>query len=341
MGDDAREAHGLLANTGGDASEYGSLLANTDRTASDSLVFELQPPPEPEPDPEPETQPLQRTASTEALIKALHARGFSAVERTSYVNRGGEKLRFSAVDREALDRELGSAATESAPDPELGGEEGDPVGFRFSRCTTEFYHGTSLEAALNIQDEGFCVDLSGSNAGKMLGPGLYCTTTLEKAVNYAKRMPGAGVIFRLDVDLGRCYQLEKGSTHTQDWHTKLGYDSCWSPAGTNGIREENCIADPSTRVRIVEAILGDTRQAQALGYSVDGQTGRLRLNEEQAAAAVAAGYEPRQWMSPQQVQRAKRKLFAKLCCFYILLVVFQGWLDDEDPIQPPGSMSSD
>ena len=96
-----------------------------------------------------------------------------------------------------------------------------------------------------------------------------------------------------------------------------------------------------TRVRIVEAILGDTRQAQALGYSVDGQTGRLRLNEEQAAAAVAAGYEPRQWMSPQQVQRAKRKLFAKLCCFCILLVVFQGWLDDEDPIQPPGSMSSD
>ena len=151
---------------GDDASEYGSLLANTDRTASDSLVFELQPPPEPEP--EPETQPLQRTASTEALIEALHARGFSAVERTSYVNRGGEKLRFSAVDREALDRELGSAATESAPDPELGGEEGDPAGFRFSRCTTEFYHGTSLEAALNIQDEGFCVDLSGSNAGKML-----------------------------------------------------------------------------------------------------------------------------------------------------------------------------
>ena len=29
----------------------------------------------------------------------------------------------------------------------------------------EFYHGTSVEAAMNIQDTGFNVDLSGSNAG--------------------------------------------------------------------------------------------------------------------------------------------------------------------------------
>lgn len=35
-----------------------------------------------------------------------------------------------------------------------------------------FYHGTSLEAAMLIQEEGFRVDLSGTNAGAMLGPGL-------------------------------------------------------------------------------------------------------------------------------------------------------------------------
>jgi hypothetical protein len=29
----------------------------------------------------------------------------------------------------------------------------------------EFYHGTSIEAALDIQDNGFRVDLSGTNAG--------------------------------------------------------------------------------------------------------------------------------------------------------------------------------
>ena len=42
---------------------------------------------------------------------------------------------------------------------------------------TEFYHGTSLEAIMAIQESGFRVDLSGSNAGAALGPGVYVTTT--------------------------------------------------------------------------------------------------------------------------------------------------------------------
>eukprot|EP01046_Picozoa_sp_COSAG06_P104139 COSAG06_NODE_50329_length_319_cov_1.140909_1_plen_77_part_01 len=56
---------------------------------------------------------------------------------------------------------------------------------------TEFYHGTSLEAILAIQDSGFRVDLSGTNAGAMLGPGVYITTTLAKALNYAKGNAGS------------------------------------------------------------------------------------------------------------------------------------------------------
>ena len=51
---------------------------------------------------------------------------------------------------------------------------------------TEFYHGTSLEAIMAIQESGFRVDLSGSNAGAALGPGVYVTTTLLKALNYAE-----------------------------------------------------------------------------------------------------------------------------------------------------------
>ena len=39
---------------------------------------------------------------------------------------------------------------------------------------TEFYHGTSLEAALNIQKSGFNISLSGSNAGAALGSGYAC-----------------------------------------------------------------------------------------------------------------------------------------------------------------------
>ena len=44
-----------------------------------------------------------------------------------------------------------------------------------------FYHGTNVEAALLIQAGGFRADLSGTNAGARLGPGVYCTTTLQKA----------------------------------------------------------------------------------------------------------------------------------------------------------------
>ena len=72
---------------------------------------------------------------------------------------------------------------------------------------SEFYHGTSLAAALKIQEEGFRVDLSGSNAGDLLGPGVYMTTTLNKALHYAKTKSSGGVIFRLKVQLGRCYQV--------------------------------------------------------------------------------------------------------------------------------------
>ena len=109
----------------------------------------------------------------------------------------------------------------------------------------EFYHGTSLEAALAIQRDGFNVELSGSNAGAMLGDGLYITTTLEKALNYAKPKPNAGAIFRLQVDLGRCYTVtDKNDPLRRTWADE-GYDSAWSKAGLLGVREENCVKDPA------------------------------------------------------------------------------------------------
>ena len=119
----------------------------------------------------------------------------------------------------------------------------------------------------------------------------------------------------------------------QDWHTKLGYDSCWSPAGANGIREENCIADPRTRVRIVEVILGDTRQAQALGYSVNRHLGRLMLDEEQAALAQAAGIDPKlTWMSPKQVKAAQRRSMCKACLLVWLLNILIDYLAADDAV---------
>ena len=73
-----------------------------------------------------------------------------------------------------------------------------------------FYHGTSIETAFKIQETGFRDDVSGSNVGALLGPGVYCTTTLEKSLYYVKQKPHHGVIFELPVELDRCKELKQG-----------------------------------------------------------------------------------------------------------------------------------
>jgi hypothetical protein len=45
-----------------------------------------------------------------------------------------------------------------------------------SRRPTVFYHGTSLEAILAIQESGFRVDLAGTNAGAMPRSDPVCTS---------------------------------------------------------------------------------------------------------------------------------------------------------------------
>ena len=114
---------------------------------------------------------------------------------------------------------------------------------------TTFYHGTpALENVLAIQRGGFDVGRSGANAGQMLGPGVYVTTSLEKAMNYARE---GGAVFRLEVDLGRCAQLVTKSGLCS-WQTH--YDSAWAPRGLIGEREENCVRDPR-RVRVADVLL--------------------------------------------------------------------------------------
>ena len=137
---------------------------------------------------------------------------------------------------------------------------------------TTFYHGTSIEAAFKIQDTGFRVDLAGSNAGALLGDGVYCTTTLEKALHYAKQHPQNGVIFELEVDLGRCKELNQADPMMTTWQSH-GYDSAWAPKGANshGL-EENCIKNPAS-IRIVNVVAGHTGSLRKMGIAV--KNGRL------------------------------------------------------------------
>eukprot|EP01047_Picozoa_sp_COSAG01_P051312 COSAG01_NODE_5281_length_4359_cov_1.386620_3_plen_891_part_00 len=135
-----------------------------------------------------------------------------------------------------------------------------------------FYHGTSLEAGLAIQTNGFNVEFSGRNAGMVLGKGVYITTTLEKALNYAKPNPENGCVLELKVDLGRVYRLKGGPQKRPDDPLREGgwqrhYNACHSPAGFCGVREEHCVRD-AARVHMVNVSLGHTGKANAAGYFV-------------------------------------------------------------------------
>jgi hypothetical protein len=127
---------------------------------------------------------------------------------------------------------------------------------------------------MNIQENGFDVSRSGKNAGQALGRGLYVTSTLEKALNYAKRMPCNGAVFELRVELGKCYTVNANDSNRQNWQ-EMGYDSAWARAGIIGEREENCIKDPRPpRVVIQHITLVHTGEANSAGYWVD--QGKLR-----------------------------------------------------------------
>ena len=138
---------------------------------------------------------------------------------------------------------------------------------------TEFYHGTSVEAATSIQATGFDVSRSGSNAGAMLGPGLYVTTTLQKALTYATmgHRPHGGAVLKLKVDLGNCYTVEQNDSNMSTWQQR-GYDSAWSADGVNGKMEEHCIKDPRPpRVQILDVILANTRTASEGGFIIENE----------------------------------------------------------------------
>jgi hypothetical protein len=115
------------------------------------------------------------------------------------------------------------------------------------------YHGTSVQNATSIRHGGE-YGLRPSSSG-MLGRGVYCSTQIEKAKQYATtpRATGGGVIFKLQARVGKVknFDTTDGSDPLQHtWHL-AGYDTALVPPGVNpsGL-SEHCVWDPQ-RVRIV------------------------------------------------------------------------------------------
>ena len=154
---------------------------------------------------------------------------------------------------------------------------------RDSRIPEIFYHGTSVQAAFGIQTHGFRVGVSGAMSTSLLGPGVYCTAVLEKAVDYSKSLPCGGAVLVVRCDLGRCKVLSCGDTMMKTWQ-QHGFDSAFAPTGANHRNmAENCIKDPK-RVHMVGVFAGNTAKLQCMGVYVNDK-GRFAMISDRLPVA--------------------------------------------------------
>lgn len=100
------------------------------------------------------------------------------------------------------------------------------------------YHGTLKTNAPAIISSGFR-----PSAGGTLGPGVYCSRDINKAMGYPACAPNDRVVFKLRVRVGKVKRIDMQSLNQMtSWHQN-GYDTAWLPASVSG-REEDCVFDP-------------------------------------------------------------------------------------------------
>ncbi|KAK6324682.1 hypothetical protein J4Q44_G00040240 [Coregonus suidteri] len=89
------------------------------------------------------------------------------------------------------------------------------------------YHGTSKQAAVEIQRNGFKPSTDGM---------------LDR------------MVLKVKVDVGRVKIIDvQGHDMQYNWHTKHGYDTAWVPPGVDMVpsnQQENCVYDP-TRIKVM------------------------------------------------------------------------------------------
>ncbi|XP_073513245.1 uncharacterized protein [Phyllobates terribilis] len=101
----------------------------------------------------------------------------------------------------------------------------------------EMYHGTNLESAILIIQNGF----KRSNDDNMLGSGVYVSRDREKAARYPLVGKRYQVILKLRVNVGKVKKIDRqGHPLPKTWHEE-GYDTAWVPEDMveSGL-EEDC-----------------------------------------------------------------------------------------------------
>ncbi|KAI4900501.1 hypothetical protein NFI96_003629 [Prochilodus magdalenae] len=101
------------------------------------------------------------------------------------------------------------------------------------------YHGTHKSNAPAIISSGFR-----PSAGGTLGPGVYCSRDINKAMGYPGLCgPNDRVVLKLRVRVGKVKKIDAQSMNLRTTWNQQGYDTAWLPP-TMGRFEEDCVWDP-------------------------------------------------------------------------------------------------
>ncbi|KAG7314517.1 hypothetical protein KOW79_021820 [Hemibagrus wyckioides] len=147
------------------------------------------------------------------------------------------------------------------------------------------YHGTKVQAARNIVQNGFSQSPDG-----MLGPGVYVSRNQKKAERYPLNSTFTDrVVLKLNVDCGKVKKIDKDNHPMQKtWHAN-GYDTAWVPpkcgmkAVPSGL-EEDCVWDPK-RIEVIDIVL-------APNSTILNELKQLITQKSAQAAAAAAAANP-------------------------------------------------
>ena len=198
----------------------------------------------------------------ELLVQAVLGRPLYKQGWTGYVPAPPASAAGAGSSGGAVAGAGGSGGAAAGAGNSVAGVEHDEL--PLAQRPTHLYHGTSLEAALNIQEQGFKTDRI--SHGSNLGRGVYASSSIAKANSYATDK--TSVVLVLKVDLGRCATTTRMRT---DWNP--AFDSIYY---RNNHADEFCIWDPK-RVTVVEVIPTYGMDLLNAGYRVN-QNGRLEKN---------------------------------------------------------------
>lgn len=118
------------------------------------------------------------------------------------------------------------------------------------------YHGTTMEVAEKIQQEGFR-----RSEGGMLGPGIYMSRNMKKAKRYPlyPHPDEKLAILKLKVRVGKVKRIDKqGHPLQYTWHDN-GYSTAWVPPNCGMVisgLEEDCVWNPD-RIEVLEILESD------------------------------------------------------------------------------------